>query len=167
MSITVRSALSAPVWLGRKALGNPVKTGAAVMGLDAATKAASHLLTPATPYCLPGVRACLQLQDNANGMFGRPFSGTYLVMGLGLTCLAATFVKVKSRVAKVGLALFMGGYVSNFLERSVRGGVTDFIRIGSWYDFNVADAAAVSGGLLVAFSAGRAVFNYIKHRFGR
>ena len=169
MSITVRSALSAPVWLSRKALGHPVKAGAAVMGLDMATKAASHLLTPNSAYCLPGVRACLQLQDNANGTFGRAFHPTtasYLTFGIALTGLAAIFTKVKSQVAKVGLALVMSGSLSNFLERSVRGGVTDFIQIGSWYDFNVADAAAVTGGLLCAFSIGKAAYNYIAQRFG-
>ena len=161
MSITVRSALSAPVWLSRKALGHPVKAGAAVMGLDLATKAASHLLTPDTPYCLPGVRACLQLQDNTNGMFGRPFHptlGSSIAFGIGLASLAAVFAKVKCQVARVGLALITGGMASNFLERNVRGGVTDFIQIGSWYDFNLADAAAVTGGLLCAFSIGKASF---------
>lgn len=165
MSITVRSAISAPVRLCRWALTHPVKAGTAAMGFDITTKAASHLLTPGKDYCLPGIRACLQLQENTNGTFGRAFHPTtasYLVFGLSLVGLAAIFTKVKSQVAKVGLALIMSGTISNALERSVRGSVTDFIQVGSWHDFNVADAAACTGAGLCAYAMAKAAAGLAK-----
>jgi signal peptidase II len=43
----------------------------------------------------------------------------------------------------VGLAL--GGSFTNTLDTSRRGGVIDYIRVGSWPVFNVADLALTSG----------------------
>lgn len=56
-------------------------------------------------------------------------------------------------VAAVGLVL--GGGAGNLLDRSTRGGVVDFIAVGRWPTFNLADAAIVTGtGLAVLAAAG-------------
>jgi len=67
----------------------------------------------------------------------------------------------------VGLALIVGGALSNLADRIRFGRVTDFLDVYyhgyHWYTFNVADSAIVIGALLlilkVGFSDGAAVAN--------
>jgi signal peptidase II len=50
----------------------------------------------------------------------------------------------------LGLGLVLGGATSNLADRVVRGGVLDFIALGPWPTFNLADAAMVAGVALLA-----------------
>jgi signal peptidase II len=52
----------------------------------------------------------------------------------------------------VGLGLALGGATSNLADRVLRGGVVDFIAIGAWPTFNLADAAMLTGTALLAWS---------------
>lgn len=53
-------------------------------------------------------------------------------------------------VAQTGVAVALGGATGNLLDRLLRGHVVDFIGIGAWPVFNVADAGIVAGiGLAV------------------
>lgn len=55
-----------------------------------------------------------------------------------------------SAAVAAGIGLGIGGALSNLIDRLVRGGVVDFIAIGPWPSFNVADAGLVAGlGLVV------------------
>lgn len=49
--------------------------------------------------------------------------------------------------------LFLGGVVGNLIDRAVRGAVIDFIDLGFWPAFNVADAAisVAAVGLIVYY----------------
>ena len=49
---------------------------------------------------------------------------------------------------EAGLGLVAGGAAGNLIERLMRGGVTDFLAVGNWPVFNLADAAMVCGALL-------------------
>lgn len=51
----------------------------------------------------------------------------------------------QTQVAKVGLGVALGGASSNLLDRLRRGAVIDFIDVGFWPVFNLADAAIVLG----------------------
>lgn len=53
----------------------------------------------------------------------------------------------------LGLGLVMGGAASNLADRVVRGAVLDFIVLGPWPTFNLADAAMVTGAVLLAGGA--------------
>jgi signal peptidase II len=64
-----------------------------------------------------------------------------------------------SRLGWVGLGLILGGIVGNLIERicnlidpSRFKGVTDFISVGWWPSWNIADAALVVGTILLACS---------------
>jgi signal peptidase II len=66
---------------------------------------------------------------------------------------------LNSRLGWVGLSLISGGIVGNLIERVANlvdpsrfKGVTDFISIGWWPSFNIADASLVVGTILLAFS---------------
>jgi signal peptidase II len=53
----------------------------------------------------------------------------------------------------LGLGLLLGGATSNLADRVVKGAVTDFISIGIWPTFNLADAAMVTGAVLLTAGA--------------
>jgi signal peptidase II len=50
------------------------------------------------------------------------------------------------------LGLVLGGTLGNFIDRAFIGHVTDFLKMGPWPDYNIADSAVVVGGLLMAFN---------------
>jgi len=45
----------------------------------------------------------------------------------------------------VGVGLAVGGATGNLVDRVARGGVVDFIALGRWTTFNLADAAMTTG----------------------
>ena len=61
----------------------------------------------------------------------------------------------------VALGLLLGGAVGNLLDRlfrgdqPLRGEVVDFIKVGPWPVFNLADSCIVVGGILLALLLGR------------
>jgi signal peptidase II len=61
-----------------------------------------------------------------------------------------------TRLNKVALGLMLGGTVGNMIDRITVGHVTDFVDVGPWPIFNVADSSLVVGiiifalGLLIA-----------------
>jgi len=62
-------------------------------------------------------------------------------------------------LGKLALGLILGGTIGNLIDRicslvapSQFGGVTDFIGVGWWPAFNVADSAIVVGAILLAYS---------------
>ncbi len=54
-------------------------------------------------------------------------------------------------VAPTALGAALGGAGSNLLDRLRRGGVVDFIDLGFWPVFNLADVAIVAGVLVSVF----------------
>ena len=56
----------------------------------------------------------------------------------------------------LALGLILGGTVGNLIDRAFIGHVTDFLKVGPWPDFNVADSSLVVGGILLAFNLIRA-----------
>ena len=55
-------------------------------------------------------------------------------------------------LVKIALGLMLAGASGNFIDRIVNGHVTDFVDIGPWYIFNVADSAiVVSVAILIFF----------------
>lgn len=53
--------------------------------------------------------------------------------------------------AKLGLGLICGGTVGNLIDRLSDSYVTDFISVGRWPAFNIADSAIVVGAILIAY----------------
>jgi signal peptidase II len=52
----------------------------------------------------------------------------------------------------LALGLVLGGTLGNFIDRAFIGRVTDFLKMGPWPDYNIADSSVVIGGLLMAFN---------------
>lgn len=64
------------------------------------------------------------------------------------------FPILEKTVTRVALALVMGGTAGNLIDRLNPNleGVTDFISLGIWPSFNLADSAITVGVILLAFS---------------
>lgn len=54
--------------------------------------------------------------------------------------------------AALFVGLLIGGALSNWLEQTVRGSVTDYICVGFWPAFNLADAAITIGATGIALA---------------
>jgi signal peptidase II len=61
---------------------------------------------------------------------------------------------LENMVTRIALALVMGGTVGNLIDRLNPNleGVTDFISLGIWPSFNLADSAITVGIILLAYS---------------
>jgi signal peptidase II len=69
--------------------------------------------------------------------------------------IAYMLVKSKNLIQKISLSFILGGAIGNFIDRLVKGSVTDFLdfylgRFHFW-TFNVADTFIVIGTILLAF----------------
>jgi len=53
---------------------------------------------------------------------------------------------------KVSLGLVLSGAAGNLVDRLLLGHVTDFIDVGPWYIFNIADASIVTGMIVLITS---------------
>lgn len=93
------------------------------------------------------------------GLFqGHSFVFTVIaIIGVVIILLCVFFVYPRSpfldnRLNRVALGLMLGGTVGNLIDRLRFGGVTDFIGIGIWPAFNIADSAIVVGAIILAYS---------------
>jgi len=62
------------------------------------------------------------------------------------------FSPLDNLLARTALGLVLGGTIGNLIDRLCFGGVTDFISIGWWPAFNIADSAIVVGVIIFAYS---------------
>ena len=62
------------------------------------------------------------------------------------------FPFLDNRLGKSALSLVLGGTVGNLIDRLCFGYVTDFIDVGIWPAFNLADSAIVVGVIIFAYS---------------
>ena len=61
-------------------------------------------------------------------------------------------LNLKSKIAQLALVLLIGGALGNIIDRFARAYVVDFISIGSWPHFNLADSfITVAVLLIIAF----------------
>ncbi|MFE7747114.1 signal peptidase II [Nocardia sp. NPDC057455] len=132
---------------------------AVVLGLDLLTKTiAVAKLTPGDPVSVVGDFARLSLVRNPGAAFSMATGMTWL-----LTLVAAAVVVGVVRIGRtlrslgwaIGLGMVLGGALGNLMDRLFRapgplqGHVVDFVAIGWWPVFNVADSAIVCGAILL------------------
>jgi signal peptidase II len=83
----------------------------------------------------------------------RRLIGLWLAAVLCAVGLLALLPAVRaSALVGVGVVAALAGASSNLRDRLARGSVVDFIAIGWWPAFNLADVAIVGGGVLAALS---------------
>ncbi len=98
----------------------------------------------------------LTYTTNTGGAFGIFANQTFLlaiaaVLGILVFLVYFRYIPLENRLLQVGLGLDLGGAIGNLIDRLRFGEVTDFIRIGSWPVFNVADSAIVVGTVLIVY----------------
>ncbi len=98
----------------------------------------------------------LTLSHNSGVAFGLAAGGgtrLVLVTALALGVVGYLFSRDPTRPGMWAAAgLLAGGALGNLADRIRADAVTDFIAIGSWPAFNLADVAVTAGVLLLAFA---------------
>jgi signal peptidase II len=139
------------------------------IGCDRVAKHAAIVLLSGEPdrsYFADTVR--LEYAENAGGFLSlgadwpRPVRTAVLTIGTGLALLGVLVIAFHGRVAgpaSLGLALFVAGGASNWIDRLLRGRVVDFLNVGigplRTGVFNMADLAIMVGAGLFVLGATR------------
>ncbi|MBN1188751.1 MAG: signal peptidase II [Dehalococcoidales bacterium] len=66
--------------------------------------------------------------------------------------LSRRYPILETSLNKIALAVIFGGTVGNLIDRASLGFVRDFIDVGPWPIFNIADSCTVVGVIVFAFS---------------
>jgi len=95
----------------------------------------------------------------AFGLFqGQSFILTIVALvGIATLLLLALFIPHRFPLPanmpnRIALGLILGGTVGNLVDRLFFGYVTDFVSVGIWPAFNIADSAIVIGVIIIAYS---------------
>jgi signal peptidase II len=133
-------------------------TASAVLLVDQATKALAVRFLSAPSMGAP--RSVFRLAANSAWWSGRSPTAPVLLalwtLAAGCTALvlAASPGPSHDHLASAGLVVALAGATSNLVDRLGRRAVVDFISIGRWPTFNLADVAIVVG---IAVAAGSVV----------
>ena len=151
----------------RRRLRLLLSIAAAVLLLDIVTKVlAVRLLVPGQPVSIIGDTVTWTLVRNSGAAFSMATGYTWMLTLVAMGVVVGIIWMGRRLVSPwwaVGLGMILGGALGNLVDRffrapgPLRGHVVDFLSIGWWPVFNVADPAVVGGAmLLVALS----VFGY-------
>lgn len=90
--------------------------------------------------------------------FGLQFGNNVLTIAAATAAfllIGAMFWRLASGtvLAAIGLGLMFGGAIGNIIDRIRLGAVVDFVAVGPWPRFNIADSAITVGVLILAWCA--------------
>jgi signal peptidase II len=148
----------------RRRLNLLLLVAAVVLALDIITKVlAVRLLVPGQPVPIIGDTVTWTLVRNSGAAFSMATGYTWMLT-LIATGVVLGIVWMGRRLVSpgwaVGLGMILGGAMGNLVDRFFRspgplqGHVVDFLSVGWWPVFNVADPSVVGGAiLLVTLSA--------------
>ena len=93
---------------------------------------------------------------NEGMVFGLFANQTFLItltaiVGIAAIIIYSRYTMFNHVLVRVALGLMLGGSVGNLIDRIRLGEVTDFIDVGAWPVFNLADSAAVVGVVLIIY----------------
>lgn len=147
---------------------------AVVLVLDVVTKVlAVRLLQPGKPVPIIGDTVTWTLVRNSGAAFSFATGYTWVLTLIAISVVVGILLIGRRLVSTwwaIGLGMILGGALGNLVDRffrgpgPLRGHVVDFLSVGWWPVFNVADPSVVGGAiLLVALS----LFGYDYDREGR
>jgi len=130
-----------------------------VLALDVVTKVlAVKLLTPGQPVSIIGDTVTWTLVRNSGAAFSMATGYTWVLTLVALGVVIGIVWMGRRLVSPwwaIGLGMILGGAMGNLVDRffrspgPLRGHVVDFLSIGWWPVFNVADPAVVGGAILL------------------
>jgi signal peptidase II len=93
---------------------------------------------------------------NEGMVFGLFANQTFLITLTAIVGIAAIIIYSRYPIfnqvpVRVALGLMLGGAVGNLIDRIRLGEVIDFIDVGAWPVFNLADSAVVVGVVLIIY----------------
>ncbi|KUI46164.1 lipoprotein signal peptidase [Mycobacterium sp. GA-1199] len=158
----------------KRRLGLLLGIAGVVLVADIVTKVlAVKLLTPGQPVSIIGDTVTWTLVRNSGAAFSMATGYTW-VLTLIATCVVIGIVWMGRRLVSpwwaVGLGMILGGALGNLIDRFFRspgplqGHVVDFLSIGWWPVFNVADPCVVGGAILLV---GLSLFGFDYDSVGR
>ncbi|MDG3013468.1 signal peptidase II [Corynebacteriales bacterium D3-21] len=137
-----------------------VVVAAVALGLDLLTKSlVVAKLNPDDPIHVIGDTVQFVLIRNSGAAFSMATGQTWILTVVAIAVVAAIIKfgrKLQSSWWALGLGLVLGGALGNLVDRifrapgPMRGHVVDFISVGWWPVFNLADSAIVCGAVLLA-----------------
>lgn len=115
-------------------------------------------LTPGDPVSIIGDVVTLRLIRNSGAAFSMATGYTWILTIIAVI-VVAVIIRFSAKLASpgwaIGLGLVLGGALGNLTDRFfrepgvLRGHVVDFVSVGWWPIFNVADSAVVCGAVLL------------------
>jgi len=143
----------------RKRLRLLLSIAGVVLALDIVTKVlAVRLLVPGQPVSIIGDTVTWTLVRNSGAAFSMATGYTW-VLTLIATGVVFGIIWMGRRLVSpwwaLGLGMILGGALGNLVDRffrspgPLRGHVVDFLSVGWWPVFNVADPAVVGGAILL------------------
>jgi signal peptidase II len=134
------------------ALGLILAAAEIALAADAVTKAATSAL-PAGGIGSPsfGLR---RVVNRRGSLLGAPIHvAVALLAAFTVVAVAAAALSWIDPLAAAGFGLVIGGSLGNLVDRVRGDGVVDFVFVGRWPAFNVADVALVCGTVICAVAA--------------
>ncbi|RMB75571.1 signal peptidase II [Rhodococcus sp. SBT000017] len=146
-------------------LPKPLKTrlliaiAAVILLFDLVTKiVVVHYVKPGNPIAIVGDVVTLRLVRNPGAAFSMATGMTWLLTVVAVAVVIGV-IKIgrtlRSPWWALGLGLVLGGALGNLIDRFFRapgpfqGHVVDFVSVGWWPVFNVADSSIVCGAILL------------------
>jgi signal peptidase II len=136
-----------------------LSVAAVVLTLDIVTKVlAVKLLTPGQPVPIIGDTVTWTLVRNSGAAFSMATGYTWMLTVIATGVVVGIFWMGRRLVSQwwaIGLGMILGGAMGNLVDRffrspgPLRGHVVDFLSIGWWPVFNVADPSVVGGAILL------------------
>lgn len=136
-----------------------LSVAAVVLVLDIVTKVlAVRLLPPGQPVSIIGDTVTWTLVRNSGAAFSMATGYTWVLTLIATGVVVGIFWMGRRLVSPwwaLGLGMILGGAMGNLVDRffrapgPLRGHVVDFLSVGWWPVFNVADPSVVGGAILL------------------
>jgi signal peptidase II len=127
----------------------------AVVAVDQVTKSVIVSVLRSGPVHVVGpVSLVLAYNSGAAFSIGVGLTLPIVIVGVVIVGVLASYARrVPSTLGAVAIGLLLGGAVGNLADRLFRGhqgAVIDFVHVGFWPTFNVADSCIVCGSIILA-----------------